>query len=159
MTPDERAPRTHQALDAEPHHNRPLNGRLTIRTASIPINPISGQNHHGNRAVATEPKRARNLDPLAIDPGHNKLIFENPQVRVFRSTRNSGDREKWHEHVGAGRAVVLLSDLSGRVEAANGTFASMNGAPGDVFWSDGYVEHCGLNIGNRPSELIIVEVK
>ncbi len=64
-------------------------------------------------APATEPKRARNLDPLAIDPGHNKLIFENPQVRVFRSTRNSGDREKWHEHVGAGRAVVLLSDLSG----------------------------------------------
>jgi uncharacterized RmlC-like cupin family protein len=110
-------------------------------------------------APATEPKRARNLDPLAIDPGHNKLIFENPQVRVFRSTRNSGDREKWHEHAGAGRAVVLLSDLSARIEAANGTFASMNGAPGDVFWSDGYIKHRGLNIGNRPSELIIVEVK
>ena len=110
-------------------------------------------------APATEPKRARNLDPLAIDPGHNKLIFENPQVRVFRSTRNSGDREKWHEHAGAGRAVVLLSDLSARVEAANGTFASMNGAPGDVFWNDGYIKHRGLNIGNRPSELIIVEVK
>ncbi len=110
-------------------------------------------------APPTEPKRARNLDPLAIDPGHNKLIFDNPQVRVFRSTRNSGDREKWHEHAGAGRAVVLLSDLSARIEGANGTFASMNGAPGDVFWSDGYIKHRGLNIGNRPSDLIIVEVK
>ena len=86
-------------------------------------------------APATPPKRARNLDPLVIDPGHNKLIFENPQVRVFRSTRDSGDREKWHEHAGAGRAVVLLSDLSARLESANGKFASMNGAPGDVFWT------------------------
>jgi uncharacterized RmlC-like cupin family protein len=110
-------------------------------------------------APATPPKRARNLDPLAIDPSHNKLIFENPQVRVFRSTRDSGDREKWHEHAGAGRAVVLLSDLSARLEAANGKFASMNGAPGDVFWTDGYVKHRGSNIGTRPAEMVIVEVK
>jgi uncharacterized RmlC-like cupin family protein len=108
---------------------------------------------------ATPPKRARNLDPLAIDPAHNKLIFENAQVRVFRSTRNSGDREKWHEHVGAGRAVVLLSDLSARLESANGKFASMNGAPGDAFWTDGYIKHRASNIGTRPSDLIIVEVK
>ena len=71
-------------------------------------------------APAAPPKRARNLDPLVIDSSHNKLIFENPQVRVFRSTRDSGDREKWHEHAGAGRAVVLLSDLSARLESANG---------------------------------------
>jgi uncharacterized RmlC-like cupin family protein len=110
-------------------------------------------------APTTPPKRARNLDPLAIEPSHNKLIFENPQVRVFRSTRDSGDREKWHEHVGAGRAVVLLSDLSARLESANGKFASMNGAPGDAFWTDGYIKHRASNIGTRPSDLIIVEVK
>jgi uncharacterized RmlC-like cupin family protein len=110
-------------------------------------------------APATPPKRARNLDPLVIDPGHNKLIFENPQVRVFRSTRDSGDREKWHEHAGAGRAAVLLSDLSARIESANGKFSSMNGAPGDVFWTDGYVKHRGLNIGNRASDMVIVELK
>jgi uncharacterized RmlC-like cupin family protein len=105
------------------------------------------------------PTRARNLDPLVIDPNHNKLIFENPQVRVFRSTRDSGDREKWHEHAGAGRAAVLLSDLSARLESANGKFSSMNGAPGDAFWTDGYIKHRASNIGTRASELIIVEVK
>lgn len=110
-------------------------------------------------APAVPPKRARNLDPLAIDAAHNQLLFENPQVRVFRSTRNSGDREKWHEHSGAGRAVVLLSDLSARIESANGKLASMNGALGDVFWTDGPIKHRGANIGTRPSDLIIVELK
>jgi oxalate decarboxylase/phosphoglucose isomerase-like protein (cupin superfamily) len=108
---------------------------------------------------AAEPKRTRNLDPLAIDPAHNKLIFENPQVRVLRANRDSGDREKWHEHTGAGRAVVLLSDLSARIESANGKLASLSGAPGDVFWTDGYIKHRGSNIGVRPMEMIIVELK
>ena len=105
------------------------------------------------------PRRARNLDPLGSDSAHNKLIFENPQVRVYRSILDSGDREKWHEHAGAGRAVVLLSDLSARLESANGKLTSMNGAPGDVFWTDGHLKHRGTNLGSRPADLIIVEVK
>jgi quercetin dioxygenase-like cupin family protein len=110
-------------------------------------------------APPTPPKREPKLDPLAIDSAHDKLIFENPQVRVYRSTLDSGAREKWHEHSGAGRAVVLLSDVSARLESANGKLASMNGAPGDVFWTDGHIKHRGSNLGSRPAELIIVEVK
>ncbi len=110
-------------------------------------------------APPTPPKREPKLDLLAIDSAHNKLIFENPQVRVYRSTLDSGGREKWHEHAGAGRAVVLLSDLSARLESANGKLASMNGAPGDVFWTDGHIKHRGSNLGSRPADLIIVEVK
>src|ERR1035437_5668321 len=110
-------------------------------------------------ATATPPKRARNLEPLTIDPAHNKLIFDTPQVRVFRPTRESGGREKWHEHSGAGRAVVLLSELSARIESANGKLAPMNGAPGDVFWTDGYIRHRASNLGTRPSDLIVVELK
>jgi uncharacterized RmlC-like cupin family protein len=110
-------------------------------------------------APPTPPKRARNLDPLAIDSAHDKLIFENPQVRVFRSILASGGREKWHEHSGAGRAAVLLSDLSARLESANGRLVSMNGAPGDVFWTDGYIRHRSSNLGSRPADVIIVELK
>jgi len=105
------------------------------------------------------PKRKKSLDPLEIDGAHNKLIFENPQVRVFRSTRDSGDREKWHEHAGSGRVAVLLSDVSARIENANGTLAAMNGAAGDAFWTPGYIKHRAANIGTRPLEVIIVEVK
>jgi len=60
---------------------------------------------------------------------------------------------------GAGRAVVLLSDLSARLESANGKFASMNGAPGDVFGPTAISSIAGSNIGNRPSDIILVELK
>jgi uncharacterized RmlC-like cupin family protein len=110
-------------------------------------------------APSAPPVRKRDLDPLVIDPAHNKLIFENDQVRVFRSTREPGGREKWHEHAGAGRAVVLLAPLAARVEAANGQTSPMSGARGDSFWTDGYIKHRASNIGSRPSDLIIIEVK
>jgi len=106
------------------------------------------------------PKRDPKLDPLTVDRAHNTLLFENDQVRVFRNKLPEGGREKWHEHVGAGRAVVLLTPVSARVEAANGEASPMNGAPGDALWRDGPVKrHRGLNLGTRASEMIIVEVK
>jgi hypothetical protein len=105
------------------------------------------------------PQRKRNLDPLVLDPKNGKLIFENPQVRVYRATMPVGMREKWHEHVGAGRAVVLLSDVSARLEADNGKFSTLNGAPGDAFWTDGYIKHRGMNIGTTPAEMIVIEVR
>jgi quercetin dioxygenase-like cupin family protein len=111
-------------------------------------------------APAAPPKRNPKLDPVAVDRSHNKLIFENDQVRVFRSKLDAGDREKWHEHAGAGRAVVLLSPVAARVEAANGDASPMNGGVGDAFWRDGAVkQHRGMNIGSRPAEMVIVEVK
>src|SRR5215468_10687447 len=39
-------------------------------------------------------KRNPALDPILIDPKHNKLVFENPQVRVFRSMLEVDGREK-----------------------------------------------------------------
>jgi uncharacterized RmlC-like cupin family protein len=109
-------------------------------------------------APATPPKRDAKLDPIAIDGAHNKLIFENAQVRVFRSTREIGGREKWHEHVGAGRAAILLAPLAARVETVSGA-TPMSGAPGDVFWTDGYIKHRAANIGTTAADMIIVEVK
>jgi len=110
-------------------------------------------------APAKPPQRKRNLDPLVLDSKNSKLIFENPQVRVYRATMPSGMREKWHEHAGAGRAVVLLTDVSARLESENGKFSTLNGAPGDAFWTDGYIKHRGVNIGSAQAEMIVVEVK
>jgi len=110
-------------------------------------------------APATPAKRDPKLDPLLVDKAHNTLIFENDQVRVFRSSMPSGGREKWHEHTGVGRAVVLLTPVAARVEAANGEASPMNGGAGDALWRDGPVKHRGSNIGARPYEMVIVEVK
>ena len=113
-------------------------------------------------APSAPPKHNPKLDPIAIDPSHNKLIFENDQVRVFRSTREIGGREKWHEHVGAGRAAILLAPLAARAETVSASTPSstpMSGAPGDSFWTDGYIKHRTTNIGTTAADMIIVEVK
>jgi uncharacterized RmlC-like cupin family protein len=110
-------------------------------------------------APSAPPVRNPRLDPIAIDSSRNKLIFENPQVRVFRTTLESGAREKWHEHVGAGRAVVLLTPVAARIEFEKKQATPMNGGPGDVFWSDGAVKHRGSNLGHKAAEIVVVEVK
>jgi len=106
----------------------------------------------------TPPVRKRELDPLAIDPKHNHLLFENAQVRVFRSWREPGAAEPMHEHVGAGRATVFLTDLDGSVKLVDGSTSELRGSAGDAFWS-GPVTHSTTNRGSARSEVIVVEVK
>jgi quercetin dioxygenase-like cupin family protein len=105
-------------------------------------------------------KRSQGMDPLVLDPKHNKLIFENPQVRVFRSSLDVDGRERWHEHAVSGRVAVLLTPLAARVDyKGKKQSAPMNGGPGDVFWSAGTIVHRTSNLGTRPAEIIVVEVK
>ncbi len=59
--------------------------------------------------------RSPELDPVAIDPKHNILLFENDQVRVFRSWREPGGKEMLHEHAGAGRVAVLLTGIDAKI--------------------------------------------
>ena len=103
--------------------------------------------------------RNPSFDPIAIDPKHNQLIFENSQVRVFRSSLEVDGREKWHEHTGAARVAVALTPLAARLEIQKKQSTPMNGAPGDVFWSEGVLRHRSTNLGSRPAEVVVVEVK
>ncbi len=109
-------------------------------------------------APAAPPVRRCELDPLAIDPKHYRLLFENSQVRVFRSWLEPGAAEPMHEHAGAGRATVLLTDLDATVKLADGATSDLRGSAGDVFWS-GPVTHATTNRGSKKSEVIVVEVK
>jgi quercetin dioxygenase-like cupin family protein len=133
----------------------PLHVSENVGTADLRIIELEVKKPAPSTPLARKP----GLDPIVIDPAHNKLIYENPQVRVIRSTRESGGREKWHEHAGTGRAIVLLTPLAARMEVAKRQPSPMNGGPGDVFWSDGSFRHRGSNIGHRPSEFVVVEVK
>jgi quercetin dioxygenase-like cupin family protein len=94
------------------------------------------------------PVRKRELDPIAIDPSHNVLLFQNDQVRVFRSIREAGGTEMMHEHLGAGRVGVYLTELN----APDAHYAA-----GDVSWS-GPLKHATKNLGPNKLEMIVVEV-
>lgn len=106
---------------------------------------------------AKPPLRRRELDPVAMDPAHNILLFENDQVRVFRSIREAGGTEIMHEHLGAGRVGVFLTDLNATVKLADGSSSAIHEKAGDVTWS-GPVTHATTNLGPNKLEMIVVEV-
>jgi mannose-6-phosphate isomerase-like protein (cupin superfamily) len=103
------------------------------------------------------PARDRELDPVAIDPRHNILLFEHPQVRVFRSWREAGGTEMMHEHAGTGRVGVFLTDLNGTVKLADGASSPLHVQAGDVSWS-APVKHATTNLGPNRMEMIVIEV-
>lgn len=109
-------------------------------------------------APAVPVARKRELDPVAADPRHNVLLFENSQVRVFRSWRKAGAKEPLHEHTGQGRAAVLLTDLHVIAKLSDGTKSTLQGSAGDVFWSPP-VAHSSTNLGPAKFETLVVEVK
>lgn len=108
----------------------------------------------GSKSPPRDPK----LDPVAIDPQHNILLFENAQVRVFRSWREKGGTEMMHEHAGTGRVGVFLTDNNAVVKLADGSSSALpKVAAGDVSWS-GPVTHATTNLGPGKLEMIVVEV-
>lgn len=106
------------------------------------------------RPTARKPE----LDPIAIDPAHNVLAFENDQVRVFKSWREPGATELLHEHAGRGRAVVLLTGLDVSEKLADGTVSRKTGHAGEASWS-GPITHAATNLAAAPFEIIVIEVK
>jgi oxalate decarboxylase/phosphoglucose isomerase-like protein (cupin superfamily) len=109
------------------------------------------------KPASTTPARNPRLDPVAIDPKHNILLFENGQVRVFRSIREAGATEMMHQHAGTGRVGVFLTDLNATVKLADGTSNALHVKAGDVSWS-GPVTHATSNLGPGKLEMIVVEV-
>jgi mannose-6-phosphate isomerase-like protein (cupin superfamily) len=109
------------------------------------------------KAPSKAPARNPKLDPVKIDPSHNILLFENAQVRVFRSLREAGGTEMMHEHAGTGRVGVFLTDLNGTVKLADGSSSPLHMKAGDVSWS-APVTHATTNLGPDKLEMIVVEV-
>jgi quercetin dioxygenase-like cupin family protein len=109
------------------------------------------------KPASKAPMRDPKLDPVAIDPAHNILLFENAQVRVFRSLREAGGTEMMHQHAGTGRVGVFLTDLNATVKLADGSSSALHVKAGDVSWS-GPVTHATTNLGPNKVEMIVVEV-
>jgi quercetin dioxygenase-like cupin family protein len=110
-------------------------------------------------APAAAEVRDAKLDPVKLDPKHNRLLFENAQVRVMRTWLEPGKSEKWHEHTGRGRVVVLLTPIHAKVKLVDGTESEMSLDAGEVRWTKGQGQHAGTNIGKGRFAMILVEVK
>jgi len=95
-------------------------------------------------------------DAAKVDPKHYKVEFENDQVRVLRITYAPGEKSVMHEHPNA--VAVFLTDAISQFTFPNGKKEKNTPKAGTTIWSPGG-KHLPENIGDKPMELILVEMK
>jgi beta-alanine degradation protein BauB len=98
-----------------------------------------------------------NLDPLKVDPGHYKLEFENPQVRVLRVGIEPHGVTPMHVHP-TDRVTVFLTDQNFRTKDSTGKVQMVEHKAGDVAWATP-IEHTEQNLSNEPFEAVTIEIK
>jgi uncharacterized protein (TIGR02246 family) len=102
------------------------------------------------------PAAAAGPDPIAVDPAHYKVAFENDKVRVLRITYGPKEKSVMHSHPEG--VVVFLNDINGRFKMPDGSTRDMQVKAGTVSWTDAET-HEPENLGNKPFEVIQVELK
>ena len=95
------------------------------------------------------------LDPVATNPDHYSVIFENDQVRVLEYTDQPGDRTTPHEHPNS--VMVTLSSFRRRLYA--GEMERDVEIPAETTSWLPAQQHAGHNIGDTPTHVIFVELK
>ena len=102
------------------------------------------------------PKAAAGPDSVEVDPAHYKVEFENDKVRVLRIAYGPNEKSVMHSHPGS--VAVFLSDVHTKHEMPDGTSSEAHAKAGTVRWSDPWT-HAPENLSDKPSELILVELK
>jgi hypothetical protein len=96
------------------------------------------------KAAPAGPLPVTKLDPVAVDPQHYKVEFENEFVRVLRVHFGPGEKGARHEHI-LNRVVFYLNDQP-------------NAKADDVRMS-GAATHTEANESAQPADRIAVELK
>ena len=95
-------------------------------------------------------------DPAKVDPERHKVVLENEQVRVLRWNINPHEKSVMHEH--PSNVVVFLTDADVKFTFPDGKTAERHVKAGQVSWS-APVKHEAENIGEKPIELVQIEMK
>jgi len=95
-------------------------------------------------------------DAVKVDPKHYKVEFENDQVRVLRITYAPGEKGVMHSHPEG--MVVFLTDAKGKFTFPDGKTEKRDFKKGFFSWVPA-TTHQGENVGDKPFELIQIEMK
>jgi len=95
------------------------------------------------------------LDPVATNPDHYSVVFENDQVRVLEYTDQPGDRTTPHEHPNS--VMVTLSSFRRRLYAGDRE-RDVEIPAESTSWLPAQ-QHAGHNIGETSTHVIFVELK
>jgi hypothetical protein len=95
-------------------------------------------------------------DPLAIDPKHYHLDFENERVRAIRLTLKADEGVPMHDDVDA--LAVCIQDCHLRFTRADGRTQDVHMESGETRWLYGDT-HSAKNLNTNPMEMVFIEVK
>ncbi|MDQ0574067.1 cupin domain-containing protein [Agromyces albus] len=95
------------------------------------------------------------LDPVATNPAHYKVILENASVRVLEYTDQPGDATTPHAHPDS--VMYTLSSFRRRLTSGSMT-REVELPAGMATWVPAQ-EHFGENIGDTPTHVIFVELR
>jgi len=125
-------------------------GPIAHTVENIGAKPVEG--------IGVEPKGAGNaawtpptLDAVRVNP-HDKMEFENDQVRIIRVTVGKGESAPMHEHPAG--VQILLTDLHVRVTTPDGKTTEASRKAGEVGYSPPRA-HSVENVGERFEEVIV----
>ena len=95
-------------------------------------------------------------DATIVDSAHYNVEFENEHVRVLRITYGPGEKSVMHEHPDG--VVVILTDQSVNFTFPDGKTEQITAKAGETIWAPG-AKHLPENVGDKPFEVILVEMK
>lgn len=102
------------------------------------------------------PVTAMAEDPVKTDGDKYKVLFENVRVRVLEYRDRPGD--KTHQHHHPAFVLYALSPFKRKISLPDGKVIMREFKAGDVLYSDDQT-HVGENIGDMPTNVIMVEMK
>ncbi|SRR5258708_4473914 len=95
-------------------------------------------------------------DAVKADAKHYKVEFENDQVRVLRIQYGPHEKSSMHAHPNS--VAVFLTDASAKFTLPDGKTNTMDAKAGTTMWTAAG-KHLPENTGDKPFELILVELK
>ena len=94
-------------------------------------------------------------DPVATDPDHYRVVWENDRVRVLEYRDAPGDATHLHDHPDS--VMVTLSCFE-RVITAGDREAPVQLEAGQARWLDAQT-HKGRNVGTTETHAMFIELK
>lgn len=134
-------------------------GTLSWRQAGIHL--VENLGSGPMEGILVEPKEPASsrppgsADPVAVDPDHEKVEFENEQIRVIREHCHAGEKVVMHGH--PDNVQVLLTNMKVELATDDGRTTVVTGMAGDVHWRAA-TRHAARII-DTPFEQIVVEMK
>ena len=111
----------------------------------------------GVSAAQSQGKHTIAPDPTVSDGDKYHVILENEHVRVLRYHDAPGDKTHLHHHPHP-FVMYALAPFDRELTFPDGSRRERHFGPGSIDWVPAQT-HVGQNIGNAPTEGLIIEVK